>query len=293
MAGRQELVAAKYGAFGYRLLRFDAGVALAHFAEVGQHFGLEFEVAISWPKNALEEQFSQELEGRCLTEMVGIFPASGIVSEALSIECFSHKSMSELIDDMSQYKSLRIADDREVRAARDLFCIPQGLSDILKHRKSRRLFSPRAMRIEDLKYILSARRTNPIESRIPLDYLVICRRVDGVESGVYRHVGGDSLERIANAPDPEVDRRCFVQPDVATGAATIVCLGDLTSLASCSAYDRLLVEAGTGIGALNLSAHSLRHDAVITAGLYQDSLASFVPSMNASYWPLLALTIGL
>lgn len=72
LTGALHRVAMKYGSFAYRIILFDAGVAVAQIGALARGYGLLCEVAARWDDNVLIEAMALNEEADPITVVIGI-----------------------------------------------------------------------------------------------------------------------------------------------------------------------------------------------------------------------------
>lgn len=76
VTGALDVVASKYGPFGWRILQLDAGVALTQAHRLSTSVSLRLEPAVAWDDERLSELIGASLDSEPITAVVTLHPAS-------------------------------------------------------------------------------------------------------------------------------------------------------------------------------------------------------------------------
>jgi SagB-type dehydrogenase family enzyme len=273
LTGALHRIAEKYGIFGYKLMQFDAGVALSQMQILANSLGLRSWIPSQWADDLLEFQFGLEPMREQPTGIISLWHSGNwkpiqTVSQHAPLLPVIEKSENDLsklgrldLVKMLYHESRRREQDlqpgrllmsssSQVAEGKKPNGIPlaqplikgESVDEILHKRVTVRRYFKIPIPLECLSTILhhGARDSNTpalnVEGESPLlSFLVTAQAVDSVDSGVYYYDSRYHHLELAMPPlDDKRMKELFIQPDLASAPAQIWIIGNLTE--ACGKY---------------------------------------------------------
>lgn len=234
--GAYHRVASKYGAFAYRLINLDAGVAISQLKMVAASLGLSAHLSPRWADDLIEDQLHLDPMAEQSTAVVSL---CGKRSHPPAVECASAERSAQIHSSAKaphEFCDLSVPDvarmvylesrlrEKDLRAAPSVVPeilrtpdrLPSGtiplpapydgkstLGDILKARTSVRRFRNDSLSLEHLSTMLSFAKGADVhewpqenQGCLHLNFMVLAERVENLKSGLYEY---DSAEQRLNS----------------------------------------------------------------------------------------------
>jgi SagB-type dehydrogenase family enzyme len=261
-------VASKYGPFGYRLINFDAGVALSQLRMVAACMNVSADIANRWADDLIEDQLPLDSFAEQPTAVVslrgkqpGRSPMAPSPFESRPGIPASSREAHEFCDATGRQVVQMLYRDSRMRESEIQFApfpippelqpaehavlkgkelptpIHGGLSlgNILRQRSSVRRFTRDPVSIERLSTMLSfAQRADldewPGEHHgNGLNFLVLAQRVRELDAGVYEYEAAQTLLSVRGALAPDEISQLYVQDEFALAPLAIWITGSLAA----------------------------------------------------------------
>ncbi|HET8887549.1 MAG TPA: SagB family peptide dehydrogenase [Candidatus Angelobacter sp.] len=278
--GAYHRIGRKYGAFGYKLVNLDAGVALSQMHLAASALGVYSQTAKLWVDALLEDQLNldpgQE-QSTAVAELYGT--AAGTLAPANSLlastpggghapEKFRNQTVHEIVQTLyaeSRRQSFDVRPVPELLVAQwqegDVVPLPESarggrlIADSFGRRYSTRSYGYEPVSLSQISTMLHCAHAEDSHAwyeehaaGLPLDFVVLAWNVEGCEPGVYRYRPEmRALAWLAPAPSKQNAQELFLQPEFAAAPAVIWSFANLA--ASCARHGAfghrlLLLRAG-------------------------------------------------
>jgi SagB-type dehydrogenase family enzyme len=259
----------KYGPFGYRLVNFDAGVAVTQLCAVAASLGIKARLADRWADDLIEKQLALAGMDEQCTAVVALFggyaadvqsarlPRYGgtQLKSRLESRKFQGQSLKQVAEQVYWSSRMQEEDIDEAiektqssfdRGHIDVDIVGQGetvvlpenlnpgqpIAEVVSRRVSVRRFLQIPVTLPTVATVLRTARA-PL-SRYPggkgLSIIVLVLGVAALSPGLYSYEpDSDHLRRQTDLPSQRVLESLFVQPSFATAPIIIVMMGNLPS----------------------------------------------------------------
>ena len=273
LTGAYQRVSRKYGPFGYRLINFDAGVAISQLSLVASSLKLQTEFASSWADDLLADQLGLgNLDEQC-TGIVALYADAHNSTRAhlrrlhrgtaersqASPDLFGEMGLQELvkyvyessrlgeasIDDFVAASLIDSVDLLTEEAAEESLHLSyanfSGLQvyDVLSKRATVRHYADSPVKLPALRHVLSTGLRYGLErvadERLGLSLYILALRVDGLEPGVYLFdLSKSALSLVRTCPSTAAVEDLFIQRGFSTAPVCIFIAADLAIITAAS-----------------------------------------------------------
>jgi SagB-type dehydrogenase family enzyme len=329
--GAYHRISRKYGAFGYKLVNLDAGVALSQMHLAAAALGVCSRTAKLWSDDLLDDQLNldpwqeqstvvAELYGTAAVapdSSVHLLPAGAPVAAHAAHE-FRDQTVNEIVQtlyaesrkrsfDASPAPELLVAQRQEgngnVVPLPELARGGRLIADSFGRRYSTRYYGHEPVSLSQISTMLHCAHEEdghawPEEhaAGLPLDFVVLAWNVEGCEPGVYHYRPEmRALAWLAPAPSKHNALELFLQPEFAAAPAVIWSFGNLA--ASCARHGSfghrlLLLRAGAACHRLWMAGLGMGLAGCLVAGLVPGAARRQFGADGYRQASLLAFTVG-
>jgi SagB-type dehydrogenase family enzyme len=323
LVGAYKRISRKYGAFGYKLMHFDAGVACNQIHLIASALRVRMESVVGWNSRLL----AQALVLRPFHEVpVHVFRFGSTPGTTTSphrsqmatnnypalLDGDRNKAFSSLTSDLLVEELMQ--EDVLVRERLPSHIEPYGgliktllswraagekkqmtLAEALSKRKSVRDFSAEGVNKANIRSILRSALGNNVSVGSRLAFTVLIQRSDDFRSGVYQYIPeSDSLIRTGHAFSPKRFAELFIQPGCETAPLVIWISGDLSQpSAICNGgYQTCLVRSGFLGHRLWVASIAVGMSGVLLAGISPEATEESAELTEAHHSSFLAFVCG-